>query len=626
MDYSKIKIIIWDLDDTFWKGTLSEGGVDAIPENIELVKTASRHGVINSICSKNTKDETLQRLNQMGVQEYFVFPSIDWTPKGERIKRMLKTMGLRPQNALFLDDNSQNLNEAKHYSPELMTSEPNIIKELVHYYEEKPESDAKLKRLSQYKVLEEKEAAKSEFSSNDEFLYACNLHVEIHEDCSSQLERIAELVQRANQLNYTKVRSTKEELEKLIGRDDVKAGWVSVYDKFGDYGMVGFYAVDTIKNECVHFLFSCRTIGQGVEQYVYAKLGYPKLKVVGEVISLLNNAPSPAWINQEIFTNSEKRGKSAPRLKILFKGPCDLQGLTKYIKGDCLIDEEFTYVGNRGNVISTQNHAASICGLLNYSEEEKKQLISENIFMDDGYFDSQMFKENYDVVFLSSVLENNVGLYRRKKTSLLLPFSNCTYPLTDEKSWGRYLYCDDGYDNGQNNFSEEYLRWFREHYEFVGVETPEEYLSRLDYILSNLPEKTYLCILLGSELRDEREKRPWMVGREQKHIEYNKALRKWADSNKNRVRLLSLDSVINRQEDYDGSINHYSVRVYYNLAQEVISMLNDITGQNTLRSKNKFNTFADYIARRSKHLAKEILPGRLFTVIRLFYHNIKHYI
>ena len=77
MDYSKIKIIIWDLDDTFWKGTLSEGGVDAIPENIELVKTASRHGVINSICSKNTKDETLQRLNEMGVQDYFVFPSID---------------------------------------------------------------------------------------------------------------------------------------------------------------------------------------------------------------------------------------------------------------------------------------------------------------------------------------------------------------------------------------------------------------------------------------------------------------------------------------------------------------------------------------------------------------------
>ena len=172
-----------------------------------------------------------------------------------------------------------------------MTGEPNIIKELIHYYEKKPESDAKLKRLNQYKVLEEKESAKSEFSSNDEFLYACNLHVEMHEDCSSQMDRITELVQRANQLNYTKLRSTKEEIESLINRKEIKAGCVTVKDRFGDYGMVGFYAVDTIKNECVHFLFSCRTIGQGVEQYVYAKLGYPTLKIVGEVISLVNNAP-----------------------------------------------------------------------------------------------------------------------------------------------------------------------------------------------------------------------------------------------------------------------------------------------------------------------------------------------
>ena len=49
MDFSNIKIIIWDLDDTFWKGTLSEGGISPIAENIELVKNTSVHGVINSI-------------------------------------------------------------------------------------------------------------------------------------------------------------------------------------------------------------------------------------------------------------------------------------------------------------------------------------------------------------------------------------------------------------------------------------------------------------------------------------------------------------------------------------------------------------------------------------------------
>lgn len=622
MDYSKIKIIIWDLDDTFWKGTLSEGGVDAIPENIELVKTASRHGVINSICSKNTKDETLQRLNQMGVQEYFVFPSIDWTPKGERIKRMLKTMGLRPQNALFLDDNSQNLNEAKHYSPELMTSEPNIIKALVHYYEEKPESDAKLKRLGQYKVLEEKEAAKSEFSSNDEFLYACNLHVEIHEDCSSQLERIAELVQRANQLNYTKVRSTKEELEKLIGRDDVKAGWVSVYDKFGDYGMVGFYAVDTIKNECIHFLFSCRTIGQGVEQYVYAQLGYPKLTVVGEVISYVNNDVAPAWINQakELHSSGNSLERST-RIKILFKGPCDLQGLTKYIKGDCDIDEEFTYVGKRGNVIVTQNHTVSICGILKYTKEEKKHLIEKNIFMDESYYDSHIFEKEYDVVFLSSVLENSIGIYQRRGTELILPFGSGMYPLTDKGEWNRYLYGEGRYDNDQNQFTEDFLKRFSEEYEFLGTSSPQEYISRLDFILSHLSQKTNLCILLGSELRHENEQRPWMVDREKKHKIYNDALRQWASSKGDRVRLLDINRVITRQEDYEGSINHFTVSVYYKLAQEVIALLNDIAGEDMLKETSRAAILQDFIIRKSKEWGKIILPSGIFKTLRDYYHK-----
>ena len=121
MNFSNIKIIIWDLDDTFWKGTLSEGGISPIEENIKLVKDSSVHGVINSICSKNDKEITMSKLSDLGIDDYFVFPSIDWTPKGLRIKKMLKDMGLRPANTLFIDDNIQNLNEAKHYLEELMT-------------------------------------------------------------------------------------------------------------------------------------------------------------------------------------------------------------------------------------------------------------------------------------------------------------------------------------------------------------------------------------------------------------------------------------------------------------------------------------------------------------------------
>ena len=38
VDIQKVKLIIWDMDDTFWNGTLSEGEVVIDDKNIQLLK------------------------------------------------------------------------------------------------------------------------------------------------------------------------------------------------------------------------------------------------------------------------------------------------------------------------------------------------------------------------------------------------------------------------------------------------------------------------------------------------------------------------------------------------------------------------------------------------------------
>ena len=125
-----IKLVIWDLDDTFWKGTLSEGEIQPIKENIDLVRDLTDRGVVNAICSKNDYNPAINKLTEIGVADYFVFNSIDWTPKGERVKNIIKDMGLRPANTLFIDDNIVNLNEAAFYCEDLMIAEPVIIYDL----------------------------------------------------------------------------------------------------------------------------------------------------------------------------------------------------------------------------------------------------------------------------------------------------------------------------------------------------------------------------------------------------------------------------------------------------------------------------------------------------------------
>ena len=85
----QIKLIIWDLDDTFWKGTLSEGGVIIPDEHINLIKNLTDAGIVNSICSKNDWEPVKAELEKVGLLEFFVFPSVNWEPKGQRIKKLI---------------------------------------------------------------------------------------------------------------------------------------------------------------------------------------------------------------------------------------------------------------------------------------------------------------------------------------------------------------------------------------------------------------------------------------------------------------------------------------------------------------------------------------------------------
>ncbi len=92
------------MDDTFGLGTLSEGSITPMTSRIEFIKILTDHGVVNTICSKNDREPVEEKLKLLGIWDYFVFASIDWTPKGFRISKLIKDMGFRSKNCLFLDD------------------------------------------------------------------------------------------------------------------------------------------------------------------------------------------------------------------------------------------------------------------------------------------------------------------------------------------------------------------------------------------------------------------------------------------------------------------------------------------------------------------------------------------
>lgn len=590
MDTSKIKLIIWDLDDTFWHGTLTEGGIAANEGHIKLVKDLTDRGIVNSICSKNDKEPVMAELSRLGVADLFVFSSVDWTPKGPRISAMLKDMGLRAVNVLFLDDNIVNLNEAIHYEPNLMTETPDAIPQLIEWIKTTPVSDATHKRLNNYKVLEQKQNSRNAYSDNESFLFASNTRVSIQHDCLEQLDRIHELILRTNQLNFTKNRSSKEELEELLHDSDVQSGYVKVKDAFGDYGIVGFYAVKN--NKCIHFLFSCRTIGQGVEQYVYASIGYPELEVEGVVINQVNHEPAPGWINQcvEKADNIMTKAKG----KIVFKGPCDLMGLTSYLKADNLICE-LTYISDtRHNNMEHQGCMTNYLQIPTLKEADIRYLVDDLIFNDEKMFSTSIFDNDAKLIFISSLQEFHFGIYRHRTKGYKICFGEWNHPMTDTNEWEGYIH--NKVWTSSNKFTREFLEDFSKDWEFVGRKSYDEYEAEVRQFMGMVASDAHVCIFLGSEIPYEGETPDAWKNRHIVHKDVNDRLRKIAKEFP-RLHLIDYTDFITSNKDYTDSIDHFQRYVHYKIAQSANNIIEDVLGAKIQQSgkikiyKNKFRDF-----------------------------------
>ena len=106
--------------------------------------------------------------------------------------------------------------------------------------------------LKQYKLLEARKRAESaaDGPDNTDFLRRSNIRVRIEHHIEAHIERAVELINRTNQLNFTKRRlpevdlaEAARQLLEAVNGFDTQAGLVHVEDNYGDYGFVGLYVL-----------------------------------------------------------------------------------------------------------------------------------------------------------------------------------------------------------------------------------------------------------------------------------------------------------------------------------------------------------------------------------------------
>jgi FkbH-like protein len=260
-----VKCVAWDLDGTLWQGTLSEGDdVKLTTEAIKAVKALDACGVVNSLCSKNDEDVAIAKLKELGVEELFVFPQINWGPKSESLRRLAEEMNIGLDAMAFVDDREENRAEVRDRLPQVRVIAETEIGQLVGSVKHQAPGLGCERRKMYREEMVRRKAVKDFEGDESAFYEASGLDVELLSVEGGRKTRCLELLQRTNQLNLTARRYDEREFDELVGATECRA--VRVCDKYGDYGVVGFVAWQG--THLVECCFSCRVAKRGVERKV----------------------------------------------------------------------------------------------------------------------------------------------------------------------------------------------------------------------------------------------------------------------------------------------------------------------------------------------------------------------
>jgi FkbH-like protein len=569
----KVRLIIWDLDDTFWQGTLTEGGIAYNQETHDLVIELARRGIVSSVCSKNDYDTVHALLVDKGIRDYFVLPSINWEPKGPRLARMIETFGLRPPTVLFVDDNHLNLQEALHHVPGLQVSDESIINRMATDPLFTGKDDRGLTRLAQYKSLEKRaNEAASSGGDNIAFLRSSGIKVTIEFDVSAHLDRAIEMVNRTNQLNFTKrrlpenIEAARSELSAQLARTATQAGLIRVVDRYGDHGIVGFYLMDRLPNgqrRLLDFCFSCRIMSMHVEQWLYNLLGRPVLHVVGEVVSSLEDDGTVIdWITLDTGQDDGQDSASEQQIDfppVLARGGCNLAAVTHYFSLFApTVVSEWNFL--RNGIAIRSDHSQ----LIRYAIEglpDGALPVLEQLGYTEEDFRSSVFGAHITsgaIRILSIGADSEAPLYRHKETGLVIPFWMVGSSNFDLTTW-----TSEAFEAGiKHPEARKALSYLRENFEYIGLEDEERLGSNLDVILGSIPACNDVYLLLPNE----RGASPGIHAN-------NAKLREWIRTTSNRygcVKLVNVGSFIRDPKEIH-DVNHFERMVYFRIFEHIRS-------------------------------------------------------
>lgn len=272
----KVKCVVWDLDNTLWDGILVEDGQENIrlkPEVVGIIKELDRRGILHSIASKNNYEDAMRALKKFQIDEFFLCPQISWGPKGQALRAIAAQLNIGADTLLFADDSEFELQQAKATCPDVRVLNARDCKSILDMREcQVPVTAESMDRRKMYQVERVRQDIAQSFEDDYKaFLRHCDIQLQIRPLTKENLERVHELTQRTNQMNFSGNRYDREVLKKILQTAYLHTYVLSCEDRFGSYGIVGFGIVDDREPRMTDLMFSCRVQSKRVE---HAFLGF----------------------------------------------------------------------------------------------------------------------------------------------------------------------------------------------------------------------------------------------------------------------------------------------------------------------------------------------------------------
>lgn len=288
------KAIIFDCDNTLWKGILGEDGESGIDMSgqskigriyfriQQIAVWLSGQGILIGLCSKNNAsdiDKVLVGHPDMKLRkEHLVACRINWADKASNLREIAEELNIGLDSVIFVDDSPFEINLVREQLPDVLTFQvpaalhlyPTELLKIVERYLYLSGNKADVIKTQQYKTQQLRVAAKNKYSSLEEYLGSLEIEIKIKKDDITQVERIAQLTQKTNQFNLTTKRYTEAQIKLLIESRDWEVYSVSVSDKFGDNGLTGVCIIEKQDNRLMidSFLMSCRIMGRNIERAI----------------------------------------------------------------------------------------------------------------------------------------------------------------------------------------------------------------------------------------------------------------------------------------------------------------------------------------------------------------------